>query len=54
MADSIKCPSCGAQSNNFVNCDYCGSFIGEAINPEGFVFDGLLQAFANNLKLALP
>ena len=55
MTDSIKCASCGAQSNNFVNCDYCGSFIGvskkEAFNPEGYMFDGLLHAFADNLKL---
>ena len=55
MTDSIKCASCGAQSNNFVNCDYCGSFIGvskkEAFNPEGYMFDGLVNAFADNLKL---
>ena len=55
MTDSIKCPSCGGKSENFVNCDYCGSFIGvskkEAFNPEGYMFDGLLHAFADNLKL---
>ena len=55
MTNSIKCPLCGAQSSNFVNCDYCNGFIGasneEDSNIEGFVFDGLLKAFANNLKL---
>ena len=55
MTESIKCPSCGGQSKNFVNCDYCGGFIGvskkEAFNPEGYMFDGLLHAFADNLKL---
>ena len=55
MTDSIKCPSCGAQSSNFANCDYCNGFIGtsneEVSNLEDFVFDGLIKAFANNLKL---
>ena len=54
MSDSIKCPSCGGHSKNFVNCDYCGGFIGvskkEAFNPEGYMFDGLLYAFADNLN----
>ena len=55
MSDSIKCPSCGAQSSNFINCEYCNSVIGksseEGSNTEDFVFDGLLNAFGNNLKL---
>ena len=25
----MNCPSCGASSNNPVNCDYCGALIGD-------------------------
>ena len=25
----MNCPSCGASSNNPVNCDYCGTLIGD-------------------------
>ena len=29
----MKCPSCGASSNNLVNCDYCGASIGTSPPP---------------------
>jgi uncharacterized membrane protein YhaH (DUF805 family) len=29
----MKCPSCGASSNNLVNCDYCGASIGASPPP---------------------
>jgi len=64
-AEVIRCPSCGANPQNHINCEYCGSLfvryeeIGlstdNILKPDGnfggFAFDGLKEALEENLSL---
>jgi hypothetical protein len=64
-AQVIRCPSCGANPLNHINCEYCGSLfvryeeiglsIDNILKPDGnfggFVIDGLKEALEENLSL---
>jgi hypothetical protein len=53
MAIQAICPSCGAQINNYVKCEYCGSHLirlHELNNLTSTIYSGLIEAIQKNLS----
>ncbi len=58
--EKIKCPCCGGETQNYINCDYCGSYLvrfkkrglaydSNKLGPEAEVIKGLQEEIQANL-----